>query len=40
MEALKELGYSGAEALKAVKKVKDADTMKTEEIIRNALRQM
>ncbi len=40
VEALKELGYSGAEALKAVKKVKDADTMKTEEIIRNALRQM
>ncbi len=38
VEALKELGYSGAEAMKMVRKIKGVGDMSVEDIIRNALR--
>ncbi len=40
VEALKALGYSASESMRAVNRVKDADTLSVEEILKVALREM
>ena len=39
-QALVALGYSNTDALKAIRKIEGADKMKTEDIIRNALKYL
>lgn len=40
VEALKALGYSASESMRAINRVKDADTLSVEEILKVALREM
>ena len=40
IEALKALGYSASESMRAVNRVKDADSLSVEEILKLALREM